>query len=157
MLKMTIHDIKTFMNHLLSKDVFDSYELVEASVKMNLSYHVDGHLNPDFFDSDEEARCKEFCLWKDARPHLFDMIKGRRLPLSMKIVLKFPAGICDLLLKEVPPSVTQESIEGLYLNILYHQKTLTCTTGVSYRTFIMDKSLEQILDQYVKRLLSPYA
>lgn len=157
MLRMTIHDIKTFMGHLLSKDIFDSYELVEASVKMNLSYHIDGHINADFYDTEEEERTKEFCLWKDAKPHLFHIIKGHRLPLAMKIVLKLPPHIVELLFKEVPPSTKRSNVEGLYLNILYNQKIVTCTTGISYRTFVMDKSLEQVLDQYVKQMLTPYA
>lgn len=157
MLRMTIHDIKTFMAHLLSKDLFDSYELVEASVKMNFSYHIDGHINKDFFDPEEEEGQREFCLWKDARPHLFQIIKGRRLPLAMKIVLRFPPGTRELLFREVPSSVDPAHVEGLYLNILYHQKAVTCTTGVSYKTFVMDKSLDQALDQYAKKLLEPYA
>ena len=48
MLSIQITEIKNFMAHLLSRETFDQFYLVEASVKMNISYHLDGHLNHDF-------------------------------------------------------------------------------------------------------------
>ena len=49
MISIPITDIKNFMLHLLSRETFDRFYAVEASVKMNISYHIDGHLHHDFF------------------------------------------------------------------------------------------------------------
>ena len=37
MLSIQITEIKNFMAHLLSRETFDQFYLVEASVKMNIS------------------------------------------------------------------------------------------------------------------------
>ena len=77
MLSIQITEIKNFMAHLLSRETFDQFYLVEASVKMNISYHLDGHLNHDFFDTDTtENPDRDYCLWREARPFVFNIIKG---------------------------------------------------------------------------------
>lgn len=150
MLSLTITEIKSFMRQLFTKDFFDSMGFVEASIKMNITYHIDGHINKDFFDTEEKADLPSICLWKDAKEQLFHMIKGRKLPLSMKIILKLPDLLLEELLKQAGGRITKEEIEGCYLNIIYDQPSLTCTSGVSYRTFTLDKSLEHILDDYLR-------
>lgn len=152
MISVSITDIKTFMSHLLSRDTFDSFCLMEASVKKEITYHIDGHLNRDFFDSDEmpERSC---CLWRDARPYVFDMVKGKRLPLHCKIILALPKASVAFLLKESGSSFREEDIEGIYLNINYEPSGLTITTGISYRIFSLDKGLEHSVDDHMKKFL----
>ena len=154
MLSIQITEIKNFMAHLLSRETFDQFYLVEASVKMNISYHLDGHLNHDFFDTDTaEKPDRDYCLWREARPFVFNIIKGKRLPLGCKIVLGLPKGTIAFLIKESQCNFREEEIEGIYLNILYEQKKLTITTGISYRTFSLDKSLEHNVDDHMKKFL----
>ena len=154
MLSIQITEIKNFMAHLLSRETFDQFYLVEASVKMNISYHLDGHLNHDFFDTDTaEKPDRDYCLWREARPFVFNIIKGKRLPLGCKIVLGLPKGTIAFLIKESQCTFSEEEIEGIYLNILYEQKKLTITTGISYRTFSLDKSLEHNVDDHMKKFL----
>ena len=154
MLSIQLTEIKNFMAHLLSRETFDQFYLVEASVKMNISYHLDGHLNHDFFDTDTtENPDRDYCLWREARPFVFNIIKGKRLPLGCKIVLGLPKGTIAFLIKESQCTFREEEIEGIYLNILYEQKKLTITTGISYRTFSLDKSLEHNVDDHMKKFL----
>lgn len=40
MLSIQISDIKDFMSHLLSKDTFDHFYFIEASIKMGVSYQI---------------------------------------------------------------------------------------------------------------------
>ena len=42
MLSIQISDIKDFMSHLLSKDTFDHFYFIEASIKMGVSYQIQG-------------------------------------------------------------------------------------------------------------------
>lgn len=153
MLSVSITDVKNFMAHLLSRETFDLFYLVEASFKKEISYHIDGHLNTDFFDTDSERREREYCLWKEVRPFAFSIIRGKRLPLGCKIILALPKATVAFLIKESRCSFREEDIEGIYLNILYEPDALTITTGISYRTFSLDKSLEHDVDDHIQSFL----
>ncbi len=156
MKSFTITDTKSFMAELFSKDTFDSYEFVEASIKMGISYEIDGHINKEFYDTEQRAALPEMARWKNGRPQVFHMIKGQHLPRSMKIILKLPVRIQDSLLEQLPGILTADDLEGCYLNIYYEPNTLTCTTGISYRSFILDKSFDQLFDQYIEKQLTAY-
>lgn len=150
MLSLTIQDVKTFMNHLLTKESFDRFYMVESAIKMGISYHIDGHLNRDFFDTDTQHTLqRQYSYWKEVRPKVFSLIKGSRLPLGCKIILAVPDSVLPHFLQESGSSFRPEEIEGLYINILYDPNHLVITTGVSYRIFSLDKSLEHSFDDYV--------
>ena len=85
MLSVSITDVKNFMAHLLSRETFDLFYLVEASFKKEISYHIDGHLNDDFFDTDSERPEREYCLWKEVRPFAFTIIKGNVFPSDVRL------------------------------------------------------------------------
>ena len=46
-----------------------------------------------------------------------------------------------------------EDVQGLYLNIRYDGKHLSCITGTSFKTFTLDKSLEHAWDEMVQKFL----
>lgn len=151
-----ITDIRDCMSKLLSGDIFDRFCLVEAGIRMGITYHIDGHKNPDFFDSgsDDDSSPEEYCLWKDAKPYVYQIIKGKRQPLSFKIILSFPKKTVDFLIKESRCSFNAEDVEGIYLNILFEPGNLRITTGISCRIFTLDKSLDQCVDDHVRAFLS---
>ena len=83
MLSIQISDIKDFMSHLLSKDTFDHFYFIEASIKMGVSYQIQGRINEGFYDTSvEQTLNREFCYWKEIRHRIFDIIKGK--PLSIE-------------------------------------------------------------------------
>lgn len=155
MLSIQIHDVKEFMNHLLKKETFHSFSLWEASVKTSVTYHIDGRLNPDFFNSDEREILKDqlYISWSQIKPQLFSMIKGNKTPLSMKLILLLEGKQIDRLLSNYNIPLSQEQINGLFFNIHYDHNQLFCTTGISYATFTMDKRLETIFDDKMKLFL----
>ena len=143
MLSIQISDIKDFMSHLLSKDTFDHFYFIEASIKMGVSYQIQGRINEGFYDTSvEQTLNREFCYWKEIRHRIFDIIKGKRLPLSCKIVLGLSKQSISYLIAHNNSSFREEDIEGIYVNILYDPKNLLITTGISYKNFSLDKSLE---------------
>lgn len=155
MLSIQINDIKNFMSHLLSKDTFDPFYMVESAIRMGITYHIDGHLNKDFYDTDtQKLLTRNYCTWKEVRPKIFDMIKGKRLPVSCKIILTMPASATRKLIEQSQSGFREEDIEGLYVNILYDSQNLKITTGVSYKTFSLNKSLEHVFDDYITRYLA---
>ena len=150
MLSLTIQDVKNFMSHLLTKESFDRFYLVEAAIKMGISYHIDGHLNREFFDTDtQHGLTRQYSYWKEVRPKVFSLIKGSRLPLGCKIILALPDTILPRFLEQSGCGFRPEEIEGLYLNILYDPNHLMITSGVSYRTFSLDKHLEHAFEEYI--------
>ena len=157
MISVRITDIKDCMYKLLSQDTFDRFCLVEAGVRMGISYHIDGHKNPDFYDSDPEgdgAGGEEYCLWKDVRPYIYQIIRGKRQPVSFRIILAFPRKSIAYYIKESRCSFQAEDVEGIYLNILFEPGNLRITTGISCRVFSMDRSLEQCVDDHVRDYLT---
>lgn len=156
MFSARITDIKDCMTKLLSGDTFDRFCLVEAGIRMGITYHLDGHRNTDFYDydSDDGTLLEKYCLWKDVKPYVYQIIKGKRQPLSFKIILAFPHKTVDFLIKESRCSFSAEDIEGIYLNILFEPGNLRITTGISCRTFTLDRSLERCVDDHVRAFLS---
>ena len=152
MIQVQITDVKNFMNALLAADTFDPFLFVEASIRMGVSYHIDGRLNKDFYDSDLKIS-REFCLWKEIRQHIFSIIKGKRLPLAMKIVLALPESASRSLIESSGGPLRAEDIQGMYLNILFSPDHLSLTTGLSARTFTMDRTLEHAFDDFTARFL----
>ena len=154
MISLQVSDIKDCMTKLLSGDVFDRFYLVEADIRMGITYYLDGHLNPDFFDSDTAAALtRHYCLWKEARPFVFQIIRGKRQPLGFKIILAVPPKTVLRFLQESGCSLREEDIEGIYVNFLFEPGKLLITTGISSRIFSPDRSLEHYADDYIKRYL----
>ena len=122
MLSIQISDIKDFMSHLLSKDTFDHFYFIEASIKMGVSYQIQGRINEGFYDTSvEQTLNREFCYWKEIRHRIFDIIKGKRLPLSCKIVLGLSKQSISYLIAHNNSSFREEDIEGIYRKIFLSQ------------------------------------
>ena len=154
MLSLTINDVKNFMSHLLTDDTFDRFYLVEAAIKMGISYHIDGHLNKEFFDTEvRRTLTRSYSYWKETRPKVLSLIRGKQLPLGCKIILAVPDSSLVTFIEKSGVSFGREDIDGMYLNIIYDPNHLTVTTGISYRIFTMDKRLEHAFDDYVRSFL----
>jgi len=77
------------------------------------------------------------------------MIKGSKTPLSMKIILMLSNANTNQILTKYNLPLSAENINGLFLNIHYDGTNLSCTTGVSYRTFTLDKRLEAAFEENI--------
>lgn len=156
MLSIQIQDVKEFMNQLLRSDLFHPFYLWEASIKTGVTYHIDGRLNHDFYNTDELETLPQtdYISWASIKPQIFSMIKGSKTPLSMKIILMLSKAATEQLLTNYNLPLSEENINGLFLNIHYDKTGLSCTTGVSYRTFTMDKRLETLFEENILIWLS---
>ena len=151
MLSIQIQDVKEFMNQLLRSDLFHPFNLWEASIKTSVTYHIDGRLNHDFYNTDELETLPQtdYISWASIKPQIFSMIKGSKTPLSMKIILMLSKSGTNQLLTNYNLPLSEENINGLFLNIHYDRTGLSCTTGVSYRTFTLDKNLETVFEENI--------
>lgn len=155
MTALQIKSTKNMMNLLLASEQFDAYEVEEASIVTFNTFQIDGHVVRDFYDTDElaEGALPIFSSWKEVRPICFQLIKGKKPPVSMRIVLHAPAAVVAVIAAEPDCGVDANLIRSLALNIRYEGGVVTCVTGTAFTTFVMDKSVDALWDQYVGRFL----
>jgi hypothetical protein len=135
------------MAHLLLKETFDAFSFIEGEITTFNTFSIDGYLQKEFFD---EAPERNYSYWKEVREFCWNIIRGKRTPLHFKIVLSLDAAAFAQFLNERQITVcTPEEIQGLYLNFRYHENVLQCVTGISMKSFTMDKTLEHEWDAYV--------
>ena len=99
--------------------------------------------------TDQKNFTNKFSLWKEVKPFCYSVIRGKKAPLSFKIVLQFSPNKTAALLQNSAFSISPELITGLYLNLQYKNKTLLCITGTSMKTFLPGKELDHLWEQYV--------
>lgn len=143
------------MNALLASECFDAFLLEEAAVTTFNTFHIDGHIVKDFYTSDElSEQTSEFSLWRDIRPFCFQLIKGKKTPVSFKVVLHAPDALVEKIAADPECGVAANLIRALALNIRYDNGHVVCVTGYAYSAFLMDKSAEKLWDSYVRRMFS---
>lgn len=153
MIALKIEDIRNFTSQLFVKETFDSFLLKEASIVTYNSFTIDGRIRQGYFSKEEleENRIGEYSFWKTIRPVCYTLIKGKRLPESFHIVLKLAPGDVRKAADQLRGALREDDIEGLYLNIRYENRELTCITGASLKIFTLDKTLDGEWDETVKR------
>lgn len=161
MIAITIKNLKNFMNQLLLSDTFDRFQVSEVQITTFATFSIDGKLHHDFYEPEDSKERKDAgqkqILWGDIRNYCFSLIKGKRTPLSFKIIFMFPKDETELLIAENNTGLTSDDIYGLYLNCQFSGETLTLTTGTSLRIFTLDKSLEHAWDQKLQTFLTQQA
>lgn len=158
MIALQLNNIKDFMNKLLCSDIFDNFLLQEAVITKAASFVIDGHIQKEFYSSTElsELGLDSYSIlpFKLLRTNCFDLIKGKQTPGSFKFVFLLSPENVESTLSSLKSTFTPNDIKGLFINILFHDQTLTLTTGISYSTFSLDKSLDVEWDILVRKFLS---
>lgn len=160
MIALKLPEIKDFMNKLLGTETFDHFLIREAAISGSCTWELDGSLHTDFYSKEELAAqglTGLSCLpFGHVRTQCFDLIKGKRTPSYFKFVfLLSPANLARTL-EQSRSSFLPEDITGMFINLKYQHGSLLLTTGLSYRIFSADKSLEQEWDSLVKRFLKKH-
>lgn len=158
MVSLKIIDVKAFMSSLLVQNVFDNFLLSELQIHTFNHFQIAGNLNEDYYSKDEleilEGR--KYSLWSEIKPIAYSLIKGNKLPLSIKIVLLLSPPNTEKVLKKSGVSMPVSDINGLFLNIRFDKGSLTLVTGISVKNFSMDKTLERTWDEDLKIFLKHY-
>ncbi len=177
MLAQKIENQKGWMAALLTSEYFDAWELVTGNVVTYASFTIDGTYHEAFYAENagveagdgaqnadaaaagntaeipQSAEKVRYTPWKEVRPHFLALIRGKRLPLSFKFVLRLPDAPAGALWRESGCRIPFDDAFGLYLNLTYENGELILTTGSSYRTFTLDRSLDSAFDEYVRKNL----
>lgn len=87
------------------------------------------------------------------RPHCYALIRGKRTPPCFKFVFLLSPANLSRTLGQIHSSFTDGDVSGLFLNLKFQNGQLLLTTGISYRTFSTDKTLEREWDRLVRLFL----
>lgn len=151
-------DKKQFMNQLLKSELFDHFLLSEATIQGAISYHVDGHINREFFDAGELSQLtadgSEYLPFSHVRPICYELIRGKHTPIYMKFVFLLSPSNAAKTLASTDCGLTAGDVSGIFLNLTFRDGAMLLTTGVSYRTFTLDHSFDAAWDSLAARFLN---
>lgn len=155
MISIELDNTKDFMSHLFIKETFDHFLCREFQTNTFVSFTIDGRMFKDFLNDIEKEELKEtdYAPWSMLKPHCFNIIKGNRTPLSMRIVFTMPPHSIPGFISGNGLNIRPEEISGLYLNVRYENKQLSIVTGTSLNTFTLDKSIENAWDMAVEHFI----
>ncbi|MCH5249573.1 MAG: hypothetical protein J1E98_06560 [Lachnospiraceae bacterium] len=157
MIALKINNIKQFMGKLLASETFDVFMLEEASISTYNTFIIDGHQNRDFYSTEEwedkELRPYDFSMWKQVRPICYSLIKGTKTPGAFKFILHLIPEQVHNILEKSDTDVTFDQLKALVLTIKYDGTSLTLITGTAFHSFVMDKSVDGLWDDAVRKFL----
>lgn len=152
MRSIEIEDTKSFMSALFVKDSFDSFLVKSADITTFVLFSIDGSAYRDFF-GDELEITEEYVPWSILKPYCYNIIKGKKVPLSMKFVFSLPSNKIDELIDSTGLGIKKTDINALSINVRFENNKVSVITGTSLRTFTLDKSFENAWDEYVSKFL----
>lgn len=153
MIALSLTEVKECMSKLLLSEDFDPFLFIEGEIMTFSTFTMDGYLKKEFFE-DTEAPDREYALWKEVKDYCFSLIKGKRTPLSFKLILGLSESNIAKLLSQQGLDFKPQDVHGLYINLKYDGQKLQCVTGTAMNLFTMDKSLEQAWDVMVQRFFT---
>lgn len=154
MIAEEISSLKKFMHALFCSDTFDSFFVHSISITTFATVTYDGRIVRDYYSEDDPEKDYEYCTYKMLRPFCYQTVKGSKLPVRFKFILALKQSHIRQLLNEIETTITQQDVNGLFINIKYEAGKAYVTTGTSLNIFTMDKSLEQTFDRYISKLVS---
>ena len=139
------------MQGLLTGTLFSGWELRSFEAGLISHISIDGKINPGYLTEEEKKTRAEdkYLLWEEIQPKIRMLIQGGHTPSAMSITL----AIQPSRLKEVP----SDAIESYQLNLRFEtidetgasRQRLMLITGVSTKTFTIDKNPERAWDSKV--------
>lgn len=158
MIALKIKEVKDFMNQFLCQEVFDHFLLQEAVIQTNALYHIDGTVQKDFYTKEEMEELAlndlPFLPYGMLRSQCFGLIRGRKTPSYFKFSLTLSPKNLERTLAQSDSVYTANDISAVFLNVRFQNGELTVTTGISYRIFSTDKTLEHEWDALMKKFLT---
>ncbi|PHV71587.1 hypothetical protein CS063_03215 [Sporanaerobium hydrogeniformans] len=138
---------KEFMSQLLKSDLFDTFEVREVVIHSAFKILLDGKRNSDFYDTEEEVASSDYVTWREMKKKVYELMQGARMPSYFKIILSTN--------KEKTSALSSE-VSTFFLNIQLKDNQTTCSTGCAYKGFTLDKSVDKIWDERIKKFLFKY-
>lgn len=130
--------VKKFMNYVFKTNIFDKMQIRSGEIVTRGHFSFEGIFNHEY-DGIKDDR--KYCLWGEVRTNFFDLIKGKKMPKTIKLV--FALDNADL--EKLHPNA-----QAAFLNAMFENGQLCFTTGTAQKNFSMDKSLDLQWEESVK-------
>lgn len=160
MIALQLTDIKVFMNRLLRSELFDNFLLSEAVIFQDAAVTIDGHLQKDYFTTEElelqHLSDVKILPYSMLRPTCYQLIRGKKTPVYFKFVFLLSPQNQNHLLAQSASGLTSNDVNGIFLNLTYQNARLTLTTGISYSTFTAFHTLDEEWDDMMKKFLTKH-
>ncbi len=145
------------MNLLLRTETFDNFLLQEAVVQKDITWNVEGRLHADYYDPEELEEQSlsglSFLPFGKIRSRFLDLMKGSRTPSFFKFVFLLSPANLTRTVEQAHTGFAPGDIASMSFNLKFQNGELLLTTGVSYRIFSVDKSLEHEWDRMIRLFL----
>ena len=96
----------------------------------------------------------EYSQWKNMKSICFQLIKGKKVPTFMKIILHKKPEESYTLLEESDALAFADVLKAFVVTIKYDTSGLLLTTGTSFSTFVMDKTVDLLWDNAIRKFLT---
>lgn len=148
-----IEDAKEYLSLLFTNEKFNSFYMLEASVKSDITYFFRGELNASYnVQSDEtDKNSSKHIKWASIKDIIMSIVLKEELPIEIKLCLMFNRDNIESLIEKNNLPFSIEDVSNLSINIYYSNKNMVITTGTALNKFTMDKSLEHIWDETVEK------
>lgn len=156
MVSYSVSEVRKCMNELLCKNTFDFFLLLEATINTFATFNIDGHRLDDFYSDVELEKMDErdsLMPYEMFREWCYNIIKGKKAPLSFQIVFALPCGIVEQIALANELAIAPNDMH-LVAIFRFVDGNLTITTGTSMKQFSLDKSLEHAFDKWMFDFLS---
>lgn len=157
MIALQLTDIKTFMNQFLRGEVFDHFLMPEAVIIQDVAITVDGHIKKDYFSGEELEEMgianTDVLPYSMLRPTIYQLIRGKKTPLYFKFVLMLSPSNMENTLSRSDSGLTLNDVSGMFFQLTFQNGSLVLTTGISYKTFVTEKTLDREWDKMAKKFL----
>ena len=133
MLALELSDdlVKGFMGRLLREDIFNDFKVRSVDILAKNRFSLDGEISG--------GETKDFSMWSEVRPLIFEIVKQMGKPSVLKIVLSH---------KE--PQSIHENASALFVNLIYDNGKVNFTTATSQKAFSLERTLDSTWDDWMR-------
>lgn len=133
MQQFSIKNSGDFVRSLLMGNKFDNWQLVLAKIQKSNTFDIDGQL---LDEDDNQTHIK----WEKIKNVILEIIKGKNKPKFMKIILK-------------ENELHRDDDTYIYILDINYTDSMIIKTGITYKTFTLDKEVIKKWDLQVINLL----
>ena len=154
MVAFNIVDVKDFMNKLLIGEVFDNFLLVSFEISSFAKVTIDGLRNEVWYEDSKSLG--KYLNWKELRNKVSLLVKGDRIPLTMKAVFRLSQTNTEKVAAKLGINDAVEKDYGLFFNLKFENNEVNIVTGVSVTDFLISKELGNLWDEDLIKFLKYY-
>jgi len=153
MIAFKIVDVKDFMNKLLMGEVFNNFLLVSFEINNYVKITIDGERNKAWYQDEIMGR---YMSWREIKDRISSLIKGDRVPLSIKGVFRLSEENTDKMASKLGIKGAVEQDYGLFFTLKFEKGDINIVTGVSVTDFLMSKEIGNLWDEDLLKFLKYY-